>query len=187
MRDDDDQFESLDTGRFRLIKRFKWQILLVLLVGGFIIINNLPPPWAGGQFPYIPKYPGSSVIESHVYDPQLLVGKDPVAARMVMDMRTDSDYFKSIGSASGSYSDAYGEFAKELADNNWIRAGISGCQDYVWWNLGYPATKADLSTRQDDSKIWTLVVESQPAENKTGVTRLTFTVTKGYTGCSGDL
>jgi hypothetical protein len=183
---DDDQLEPLDRGRFRSIKRFKWQILLVLVVGGFIVISHLPPPWAGGHFPSIPKYPSSSVVESVAYDPQQL-GKDPVAARMVMEIPTDPDYYRSIGSASGSYSDAYWEFARELGENNWIRAGISGCHDYVWWNVGYPATRADFFSRQDDSKVWTLVVESEPAENKKGVTRLTFTVTKGYTGCGGDM
>src|SRR6476661_829696 len=103
MRDDDDQFESLDTGRFRLIKRFKWPILLLIVVvifAAFSIVDHLPPPWAGGQFPYIPKYPGSSVIESHVYDtPILTMGTHQLAARMVMDISTDTDHYKSIGTA----------------------------------------------------------------------------------------
>jgi hypothetical protein len=179
--DDDDQFETLDTGRFRLLKRFKWQILLVLVVGGFIVVTHLPPPWAGGPFPYIPQYPGSSVVESKVYDAQ-----HPVAARMVMEIRTDPDYFKSIGS-SNNYSDAYKEFTSGLYENNWVAAGIFGCQDYVWWNVGYPTTSGWVLGHQDDSKIWTLVVESEPAENKERVTQLTFTVTKGFTGCSGDM
>ena len=186
MNDNNYQFESLDGGRFISLKRFKWQILLVLVVGGYIVISHLPPPWAGGHFPYIPQYPGSSVVESVVYDPQLLVGKDPVAARMVMDISTDPDYYNSIGSASGSYSSAYDEFASKLGKNNWVRAGISGCYDYVWWNAGYPAARGEFS-HVDESKVWTLVVDSKPVENKQGVTRLTFTVTKGYTGCGGDL
>ena len=65
----DDQFETLDTDRFRLIKRLKWPILLltvVVIFAAFSVVDHLPPPWASGPFPHIPKYPGSSVIESHV-------------------------------------------------------------------------------------------------------------------------
>jgi len=185
--DDDDQFESKDRGRFRLLNRFKWQILLVLVVGGFIVVTHLPPPWAGGHFPYIPQYPGSSVVESHVYDPPILtMGTHLLAARMVMDISTDADYYKSIGSPPQSYSDAYYEFDRTLGENNWQRGGLHGCHEYVWSNAGYPAAQKMLSP-QDDSNIWTLVVESEPVKNKEVVTRLTFTVTKGFDDCGGGL
>jgi hypothetical protein len=107
------------------------------------------------------------------------VGGDPLAERMVMEIPTDSYHYKSIGE-EGDYSESYYEFTRELAKNNWINHVGRSCPDFLWWNPGYPATREDFSNIQNDSKVWTLITESEPDPTQTGITRLTITVTKGY-------
>src|SRR6476620_5140932 len=101
MRDEYDKFAYLDKGRFTLTKR-AWLIVLALAVAAFIVLMHKPPFWASDKLPPVPVYPGSSVIENVVYAPQLLVGTNPVAQRMVMEIPTDIYHYKSIG-VTGDY------------------------------------------------------------------------------------
>jgi len=174
-----DRFAYLDKGRFTLMKR-AWLVVLALAVAAFIILMHKPPLWASDKLPAVPVYPGSTLIENTIYDPQLLVGGDPVAERMVMEIPTDPKYFNSIGSDDTSYSESFDEFYRELAKNNWMVHTGRSCPDFLWWNAGYPATREDFSNIQDDSKVWTLIMESAPDPTQVGITRLTITVTKGY-------